>query len=61
MADALGEFGEGLAAVEIRGVHDVSGSAELLSEGEAPGRQTQRVVKEQEFQSCGRQTNRALL
>jgi hypothetical protein len=36
VAHAVGEFGERLAVVEIRGVNDVSGSAEFIGEGEAP-------------------------
>jgi hypothetical protein len=38
VADAVGEFGEGLTVVEIWGVHDVAGSAEFIGEGEASGR-----------------------
>jgi hypothetical protein len=37
VANAVSEFGEGLAVVEIWGVNDVSGSAEFIGEGEAPG------------------------
>jgi hypothetical protein len=40
VANAVGEFGEGLAVVEIRGVNDVSGGAEFIGEREAPGRQS---------------------
>jgi hypothetical protein len=47
VANAVGEFGEDLAVVEIRRVHDVSGSAESIGEGEAPTRQALRVMKEQ--------------
>jgi hypothetical protein len=36
----VGQLGEGLAVVEIRGVNDVSGSAKVVGEGEAPGRQS---------------------
>jgi hypothetical protein len=36
--DAVRELGEGPALVEIGRVNDVSGRAELLDEGEAPGR-----------------------
>ncbi len=38
VANAIGEFGKGLAVVEVRGVDDVSGSAEFVGEGEAPDR-----------------------
>jgi hypothetical protein len=37
VANAVSEFGEGLAVVEIWGVNNVSGSAEFIGEGEAPG------------------------
>jgi len=47
VANAVGEGGEDLALVEIRRVHDVSGSAESIGEGEAPTRQALRVMKEQ--------------
>ena len=47
IANAVGEVGEDLAVLEIRRVHDVSGSAESIGEGEAPARQAQRVMKEQ--------------
>jgi hypothetical protein len=44
---ALGAVREGLAVVEIRDMDDVSGGAELLGEGEAPGGQPVDVVEEQ--------------
>ena len=47
VANAVGEFGEGLAVVEIRRVHDLSGSAESIGEGEAPTGQALRVMEEQ--------------
>jgi hypothetical protein len=47
VANAVGEVGEDLALVEIRRVHDVSGSADSIGEGEAPTRQALRVMKEQ--------------
>ena len=55
VVNAVGEVGEGLAVVEIRGVNDVSASAELSGEGEAPGRQSLRMMKEQKLGHLGRQ------
>jgi hypothetical protein len=49
VANAVGEFGEGLAFAEIRGVNDVSGSAELIGEGEAPGRQPLCMMEKQKL------------
>ncbi len=46
-ANTPGEVGEDLAVVEIRRVHDVSGGAQSIGEGEAPTRQAVRVMKEQ--------------
>ena len=47
VANAVFELGEGLAVVKIRHVHDVSGIAESIGEGEAPSLQAVRVMKEQ--------------
>jgi hypothetical protein len=49
VVNAVGEFGEGLTVVEIWRVHDVSGSAESIGEGEAPGRQALSMMEEQNF------------
>ena len=53
VANAAGEVGEGIGLVEIRCVHDVSGSAESIGEGEASTRQALRVVKEQNLSHGG--------
>jgi hypothetical protein len=53
VANAVCELGEGVAVVEIRGVNDVSGSAKLIGEGEAPGRQTLCMVEEQKLSYVG--------
>jgi hypothetical protein len=47
VANAVGEVGKDLAVVEIRRVHDVSGSAESIGERKAPTRQALRAMKEQ--------------
>ena len=47
VANALVEVGEGLALVQIWSVHDVSGGAEPIGEGEDPRRQALGVMKEQ--------------
>jgi hypothetical protein len=52
----VGAFGEGLAFKEIRGV-DVSGSAELVREYTAPGRQSERMMEEQKLSHASRQPN----
>ena len=49
IANAIGEFGERLAFVEIRGVNDVSGGAELIGEGAAPGGQSLRMLEQQKL------------
>ena len=54
VANAVGEFAEGLAGVEIRGMNDVSGSAEFLGEREAAGRQSLCVMEEQKLSHGGR-------
>ena len=38
VADTLKELGKDPAVIEIRGVHDVSGSTEFIGEGQAPRR-----------------------
>ena len=53
VANAVGELGEGLAVVEIRGVNEVSGSAELVGEGEAPVRQSLCMMEEQNLSHVG--------
>jgi hypothetical protein len=54
VANAVGEFGEGLAGVEIRGMSDVSGSTKFLGEREAAGRQSMCVMEEQKLTHEGR-------
>ena len=49
----VGQLGEGLAVVEIRGVNDVSGSAKVVGEGEAPGRQSLCMMEEQKLSHAG--------
>ena len=49
IGDTVGEPSEGFSVVEIRGVNDVSGSAELIGEGEAAGRQSLRMMEEQKL------------
>src|ERR687891_631879 len=44
---AVGELREGLAVVEIREVHDVSGSPELVGERQASGRRSLCMMEEQ--------------
>jgi hypothetical protein len=53
VANAVGEFDEGLAVVEIRGVNDVSGGAELIGEREAPRRQSLCVMEHQNLSHVG--------
>jgi hypothetical protein len=53
VANAVGELAEGLAVVEIRGVNDVSPSAEFIGEGEAPGRQSLCMMEEQKLSHAG--------
>ena len=53
VADAVVEVGEGLALVQIWCVHDVSGGAESIGEGEDPRRQALRMMKEQNFGHVG--------
>src|ERR671918_823548 len=50
---AVGELREGLAVVEIREVHDVSGSPELVGERQASGRQSPVHDGRAEPQPCG--------
>ena len=45
--NGVGEVGEDLAVVEIRRVHDMSGSPESIGEVEAPARQALCVMKKQ--------------
>jgi hypothetical protein len=49
VAHTVGGVGEGLALVEIWSVHDVSRRAKSIGKGEAPGRQTLCVMKEQDL------------
>jgi hypothetical protein len=49
VADAVGERGERPALVEVRCVDDVPGGAQLVGEGQAPRRESLRVVKEEEL------------
>ena len=47
VADALRQIGEGLAVVEVGRVHDVSGRAKSVREGDDPRGQSLCVMKEQ--------------
>jgi hypothetical protein len=53
VANAVGQVGEGLTIVEIRGMNDVSGSAEFLGESEASGRQSLCMMEEQKLGHAG--------
>ena len=44
---------EGLTFVQIRGVHHVTGSAELVGEGQATARQSLGVMEEHHFSHGG--------
>jgi len=49
IAKAGGEVGEGLAVVEIWGMHDVAGRAEVTGERETPRRQSLRMMEQQQL------------
>jgi hypothetical protein len=49
VSDAGGQVGERLAVVEIRDVNDMPGRAQRFGEGAAPGRQSLRMMEEEEL------------